>query len=257
MEAKNQENQIKGNLEEEISDLEEMAVAVLLSTKSRQKTFEDRQIIFDAPKESPVCILLNHDLWKKFDHVGNEMIITRNGRCLFPTLKLSFRNLHLTEKYRVGLEFEQLSLAKLKFIGDGRSDWEPSSLPSAKLKRKLDKFSWISASNQLYFFGDSEQSGSFWMDQGANFSSVKLTNRNLQASEAQKGIFSLSSFHLYQPKIHLISGSQSWSFAFSVTKFIAVTHYQNPQVNFLKKIHNPHAKGFKLALEAADPTESE
>jgi hypothetical protein len=255
METADEKAQGKGAQRAQIEDLEEIAVAALLSTRPRPDRAELPQISQAWPAESPSCILLDRDLWKQFDLVGNEMIITRSGRCLFPTLKISFQNLHPAEKYRAGLEFELLSGCKLKFAAERRASWDCSPLPSAKMKRKIEKFPWIKPSGQIYFPGDSEQSGAFWMENGANFSSVKLTNRALQPAEAQKGLFSLASFHLYQPRIHLASASQSWSFAFGATKFVAVTHYQNPRVNFLKKIHNPHAKGFKLALEAADAIE--
>ena len=43
---------------------------------------------------------------------------------------------------------------------------------------------------------------------------------------------------------HCVKALQVKELAFAQTEFIAVTHYQNPKINNLKKNHNPHAKGF-------------
>ena len=38
------------------------------------------------------CNLDNKDLWDKFCEFGTEMIITRTGRRMFPTVRVSFSN---------------------------------------------------------------------------------------------------------------------------------------------------------------------
>ena len=66
--------------------------------------------------------------------------------------------------------------------------------------------------------------------------------------------FMLQSFHSYQPRFHIIdlrkanriqSGTLVSTVIYPQTQFIGVTHYQNQQVNYLKKQYNPHAKGFR------------
>lgn len=101
------------------------------------------------------------------------------------------------------------------------------------------------------------------MNFDVSFPKIKLTNRLRPISLSTKkrdpmtnnnsslppGYFYLTSFHKYWPRIKMIKHSanedQETFFTFEETTFIAVTHYQNEEVNFLKKINNPHAKGFK------------
>ena len=48
----------------------------------------------NCPELSRVhCTLDNKDLWDKFCEFGTEMIITRTGRRMFPTVRVSFGNL--------------------------------------------------------------------------------------------------------------------------------------------------------------------
>ncbi len=102
---------------------------------------------------------------------------------------------------------------------------------------------------------------------GVSFAKVKLTN---QPYEQQGGSLvhtspsiSLASFHRYIPNIYIFDHSLNndtrnlsqvliedsnnpalITINFSMTNFIAVTHYQNEVVTLLKKNYNPHAKGF-------------
>ena len=53
------------------------------------------------------CNLDNKELWDKFAEFGTEMIITRTGRRMFPTMRVSFSQLELSEpgtKYLVLLD---------------------------------------------------------------------------------------------------------------------------------------------------------
>ena len=70
----------------------------------------------------------------------------------------------------------------------------------------------------------------------------------------------MESFYQYQPILHIYQYDHDnnfkemfhheWIFSFPETKFIAVTHYQNQWINYLKKNYNPHAKGFKATSKA-------
>jgi hypothetical protein len=81
-------------------------------------------------------------------------------------------------------------------------------------------------------------------------------------------LYPLQSFHKYIPMLHIYmigmsfsdlsqvqvpytlphSITNHWTFSFPETEFVAVTHYQNSEINHLKKSFNPHAKGFKEDL---------
>ena len=48
-----------------------------------------------AALDSIKCTLENKDLWDKFAEYGTEMIITRSGRRMFPTMRCTFGNLDM------------------------------------------------------------------------------------------------------------------------------------------------------------------
>ena len=118
--------------------------------------------------------------------------------------------------------------------------------------------------------------GSYWKRHTISFTKIKLTNRDSPTSrtsptpsesdsdsspplELPSGHFHLRSFHRYQPRVHLFTHASGGrgevervtTFVWRETTFVAVTHYQNEEVNWLKKNYNPHAKGFKVGLHCS------
>ncbi|KAK8726009.1 hypothetical protein OTU49_010332, partial [Cherax quadricarinatus] len=50
------------------------------------------------------CHLETKDLWEKFFELGTEMIITKTGRRMFPTVRASFTGLKTEQRYAVLLD---------------------------------------------------------------------------------------------------------------------------------------------------------
>ena len=70
------------------------------------------------------CILDNKDLWDKFCEFGTEMIITRSGRRMFPTVRCSFANIDLEpgSKYLVLLDIVPCDNKRYRYAYH-RSSW--------------------------------------------------------------------------------------------------------------------------------------
>ena len=70
------------------------------------------------------CNLDNKDLWDKFCEFGTEMIITRTGRRMFPTVRCSFANLDLEPgtKYLILLDIVPCDNKRYRYAYH-RSQW--------------------------------------------------------------------------------------------------------------------------------------
>lgn len=81
-------------------------------------------------------ILQEEFLWQQFNSLGNEMIITRSGRCLFPLFKIGFESYSPSHSsstfncvdirgdsfYRIGIVIEQLDWMKWRYR---EGQWQP------------------------------------------------------------------------------------------------------------------------------------
>ncbi|XP_014246275.1 T-box transcription factor TBX3-like isoform X2 [Cimex lectularius] len=180
--------------------------------------------------------LKNVDLWKQFHKEGTEMIITKSGRRMFPSLRLSLKGLHPDVRYFVLFELTLSSNHRFKFIS---SEWVTGGGAEPQTH----------ASTRMHIHPDSPATGASWMAQDVSFHRVKLTNNTLDRS----GNLVLTSMHKYQPRIHIVKASDilalTWSptltVTFPETEFIAVTAYQNQKITKLKIDYNPFAKGFR------------
>ena len=56
------------------------------------------------------------ELWSKFYEKTNEMIVTKNGRRMFPVIKASLSGLEPDVFYKVKLEFKQIEKNRWKYI---------------------------------------------------------------------------------------------------------------------------------------------
>lgn len=160
----------------------------------------------------------NRDLWNRFQSCErNEMIITKSGRCLFPVLKFNviieetdrpLPNHNSTFSYGLGMEL--VDSYKWKYR-DGH--WFSLTSNSANSPHSMES-SW-----HVY---EPETSPSSWMqilNEGLNFSKVKLTNRKSSSSSlfsshtttnnggysSSSNYFSLSSFGNYVPVVFLLN----------------------------------------------------
>nr|BAA37091.1 pfBra1 [Ptychodera flava] len=191
------------------------------------------------PNERNVKISLEDaELWKRFENLTNEMIVTKNGRRMFPVLRVSISGLDPNAMYSVLLDFVASDNHRWKYVN---GEWVPGGKPEA------------AAPSSVYIHPDSPNFGAHWMKQAISFGKVKLTNK-LNGG----GHIMLHSLHKYEPRVHIIKvgGNEKQrmisTHTFKETRFIAVTAYQNEEITALKIKHNPFAKAFLDAKERYD-----
>ncbi|KAM8826042.1 eomesodermin-like [Synchiropus picturatus] len=185
--------------------------------------------------------LCNRPLWLKFHRHQTEMIITKQGRRMFPFLSFNIAGLNLTSQYNVFVEVVLADPNHWRFQG---GKWVTCG--------KADN---NSQGNKIYIHPESPNTGAHWMRQEISFSKLKLTN-NKGTNPSTSQMIVLQSLHKYQPRLHIVevtddgldsvaSETKTQSFTFPETQFIAVTAYQNTDITQLKIDHNPFAKGFR------------
>ncbi|XP_015983572.2 T-box transcription factor T isoform X3 [Rousettus aegyptiacus] len=180
--------------------------------------------------------LEERELWLRFKELTNEMIVTKNGRRMFPVLKVNVSGLDPNAMYSFLLDFVAADNHRWKFVN---GEWVPGGKPEPQ------------APSCVYIHPDSPNFGAHWMKAPVSFSKVKLTNK-LNGG----GQIMLNSLHKYEPRIHIVrvGGPQRMitSHCFLETQFIAVTAYQNEEITALKIKYNPFAKAFLDAKERSD-----
>ncbi|CAI2347292.1 unnamed protein product [Caenorhabditis sp. 36 PRJEB53466] len=192
------------------------------------------------------CKLEGSELWAKFFDLGTEMIITKSGRRMFPTVKVSFSNVILDALYYIFLDVVPVDSKRYRYI------YNKSAWLTAGKAEPVPK-------NRYYLHPDSPFTGDQLLKHVISFEKTKLTNNEVDKT----GHLILNSMHKYQPRIHIVqrtkqnqldpskmnmSEEQHCTFTFPETQFMAVTAYQNQLITKLKIEKNPFAKGFR------DPT---
>ncbi|KAG8444495.1 hypothetical protein GDO86_009599 [Hymenochirus boettgeri] len=176
------------------------------------------------------------ELWMRFKELTNEMIVTKNGRRMFPVLKVNVSGLDPNAMYTILLDFVAADNHRWKYVN---GEWVPGGKPEPQ------------APSCVYIHPDSPNFGAHWMKDPVSFSKVKLTNKMNGGGQIM-----LNSLHKYEPRIHIVrvGGTQRMitSHSFPETQFIAVTAYQNEEITALKIKHNPFAKAFLDAKERND-----
>ncbi|XP_029927382.1 T-box transcription factor TBX20 isoform X2 [Myripristis murdjan] len=193
------------------------------------------------------CSLETKELWDKFHELGTEMIITKSGRRMFPTIRVSFSGVDPDSKYIVLMDIVPVDNKRYRYAYH-RSSW----LVAGKADPPLPA--------RLYVHPDSPFSGEQLLKQMVSFEKVKLTNNELD----QHGHIILNSMHKYQPRVHIIKkkdhtasllnlkSEEFRTFVFTETVFTAVTAYQNQLITKLKIDSNPFAKGFRDSSRLTD-----
>ncbi|XP_047516029.1 T-box transcription factor TBX20-like isoform X2 [Pieris napi] len=188
------------------------------------------------------CHLETKELWDKFNELGTEMIITKTGRRMFPTVRVSFAGCRAEARYGVLLDVVPVDSKRYRYAYH-RSSWLVAG--------KADP----PAPARLYPHPDSPFSGDQLRKQVVSFEKVKLTNNEMD----KNGQLVLNSMHKYQPRIHLVlrregavnapitdlEQEEFKTFIFPECVFTAVTAYQNQLITKLKIDSNPFAKGFR------------
>ncbi|ERE79521.1 brachyury protein [Cricetulus griseus] len=188
----------------------------------------------DDPKEQELRVGLEKSkLWLRFKELTNEMIVTKNGRRMFPVLKVNVSGLDPNAMYSFLLDFVAADNHRWKYVS---GEWVPGGKAEPQAPSCVD------------IHPDSPNFGAHWMKVPVSFSKVKLTNK-LNGG----GQIMLNSLHKYEPRIHIVrvGGPQRMitSHCFPETQFIAVTAYQNEEISALKIKYNPFAKAFLDAKE--------
>lgn len=246
------------------------AALTLSSIKKRPAA----QITHSAPLKANI-VLHDQQLWDEFDAVTNEMIITKSGRCLFPTLKVSIGGLDPGVLYGVGIDFVMFGTGKYKFRG-GRKGW--FEVNSGQLQPIADSRSnnaiaslQVMPIKEVYEHPESPRRGEHWNRASITFSKVKLTNRfppfhkklaNRDSTEDEassvdssasstlssnckifpnsEGMFPMHSFHRYIPRLHIVAldeSSHKSSFSFCDTENFPIQTCIFPQTSFIAVTH--------------------
>ncbi|KAG7215623.1 hypothetical protein INR49_021978, partial [Caranx melampygus] len=200
------------------------------------------------PTERELRVTLEEaELWRKFQHITNEMIVTKNGRRMFPVLKVSVSGLDPSSMYSFLLDFVPADGCRWKFVN---GEWVAAGRAEGRGEGR--------SHGGIYIHPDSPNFGAHWMKAAVTFNKVKLTNKVNGGGQvnASPGQIMLNSLHKYEPQLHIVCvGSRHRlvsNVSFKETQFIAVTAYQNEEITALKIKYNPFAKAFLDAKERYD-----
>uniref|UniRef100_H2L6R9 T-box domain-containing protein n=1 Tax=Oryzias latipes TaxID=8090 RepID=H2L6R9_ORYLA len=190
------------------------------------------------PTERELRVTLEDaELWRKFQQITNEMIVTKNGRRMFPVLKVSVSGLDPSSMYSFLLDFVPADSCRWKFVN---GEWVAAGRAEGRGEGRVH--------GGIYIHPDSPNFGAHWMKAPVSFNKVKLTNKVNGGGQIM-----LNSLHKYEPQLHIVCvGSRHRlvsNVSFKETQFIAVTAYQNEEITALKIKYNPFAKAFLDAKE--------
>lgn len=242
------------------------SIASLVNNEDFDNVRDDKAVLKDSAREEshiespvprkkiknmkPQVFLEGKELWNCFYRLGTEMIITKTGRRMFPTLRVSFAGLDPEANYAVLLDIvpvdtkrHRYSYSDSAWFVAGEGDVAPPRVTCVH--------------------PDSPFAGQQLLRQVLSFEKVKLTNNR----DDKRGNIVLNSMHKYQPRIHLVKNpteekpdltkTHAQIFAFPETTFMAVTSYQNHLITRLKIYSNPFAKGFRDSIRFLGNTERE
>lgn len=179
-------------------------------------------------------VLENESVWSRFHSVGTEMIITEQGRRMFPWCRFRLAGLHPKRCYSLLMDVVPADDFCHRWNGDA---WEPDGPGEPRVKAPP------------CFHPDSPALGQRWMDGPVSFYKVKLTHDTVD----QDSCVALRPMHRYQPRLYIVPHHQRavslkdpevQMFTFTKTEFYAVTSFQNPKIIQLKINCNPFMLAF-------------
>ncbi|XP_045144150.1 MAX gene-associated protein isoform X7 [Echinops telfairi] len=213
------------------------ACALAGSVSSPEKSKGKICLPADCTVGGVTVTLDNNSMWNEFYHRSTEMILTKQGRRMFPYCRYWITGLNSNLKYILVMDISPVDNHRYKWNGRW---WEPSGKAEPHIL------------GRVFVHPESPSTGHYWMHQPVSFYKLKLTNNTLD----QEGHIILHSMHRYLPRLHLVpaekateviqlNGPGVHTFTFPQTEFFAVTAYQNIQITQLKIDYNPFAKGFR------------
>ncbi|MGH0172700.1 UNVERIFIED_CONTAM: hypothetical protein FKN15_067421 [Acipenser sinensis] len=179
----------------------------------------------------------NNSMWNEFYRCRTEMILTKQGRRMFPYCRFRISGLEPFLRYILVMDITPVDSNRYKWNG---RHWEASGKAEPHVL------------GRVFIHPESPSSGHYWMQQPVSFYKLKLTNNTLD----QEGHVILHSMHRYLPRLHVVpadkateviqlNGPEVMTFSFHQNEFFAVTAYQNLRITQLKIDYNPFAKGFR------------
>ncbi|XP_041131702.1 MAX gene-associated protein-like isoform X2 [Polyodon spathula] len=179
----------------------------------------------------------NNNMWNEFYRCHTEMILTKQGRRMFPYCRFRLSGLEPFLRYILVMDITPVDSSRYKWNG---RHWEANGKAEPHVL------------GRVFIHPESPSSGHYWMQQPVSFYKLKLTNNTLD----QEGHVILHSMHRYLPRLHVVpadkateviqlNGPEVMTFSFTQNEFFAVTAYQNLRITQLKIDYNPFAKGFR------------
>ncbi|KAG9336381.1 hypothetical protein JZ751_002728 [Albula glossodonta] len=179
----------------------------------------------------------NNNMWNEFYRCKTEMILTKQGRRMFPYCRFRMSGMEPFQRYILVMDITPVNNHRYRWTGQ---QWEVNGMAEPHVL------------GRVFIHPDSPSSGHYWMQNPISFYKLKLTNNTLD----QEGHVILHSKHRYLPRLHVVpadkateviqlNGPDVMTFTFPQTEFIAVTAYQNLRITQLKIDYNPFAKGFR------------
>lgn len=190
----------------------------------------------DARHKGITVTLDNNSMWNEFCKCQTEMILTKQGRRMFPYCRFRLSGMEPFQSYLLVMDIIPVDNHRYKWSGKG---WETNGKADPHVSR-------------LFVHPESPATGLHWMQYPVSFYRLKLCNNTLD----QEGHIILHSMHRYLPRLHIIPADKDSediridrpdviTLSFSQTEFFAVTAYQNLCITQLKIDYNPFAKGFR------------
>ncbi|KAG9347309.1 hypothetical protein JZ751_004876 [Albula glossodonta] len=198
--------------------------------------------------------LQNNHVWNEFHCFKTEMILTKQGRRMFPYCSFSISGLEPLKRYILVMDIAPVDNIRWKWNGH---EWEAGGRAEPHVL------------GRVFIHPESPSLGQYWTQNTVSFYKLKLTNN----TQDQEGYMILHSMHRYLPRLHLVpaelatdviqlNGPDVMTFTFPQTEFFAVTAYQNMRITQLKIYYNPFAKGFReegqcsqISKPTLDPSE--
>lgn len=163
--------------------------------------------------DQPISVTLSSTtdpLWRSCHEYDNEMVITVNGRRIFPTLEYTVTGLDTFKLYSMCMHLDLVDDKKLRFTG---GQWAESvSTEKKDPPRKV-------------WHHNGSQTGKDWMLRNVSFDQIRITNRKSK-EDGNASYVHLLTQHRYIPVLTIYEGDQLVHTArIPHSQFISVTAY--------------------------------